>query len=190
MSSTLIYQLALFAHILGAFGLIATMTLESVGLRGLRHAATGETARAATRAMEFVPPLGAASGLVILATGLYMTATAWGVRGWIVVALAGLILNALSGALVTRSRMARIGPTLAEANGPLSREARVMLRDAVLLASLQFRFGVVLGILFVMTLKPSAVVSLAVIIVAAAIGVTSSRIPSRRQRHELRPQNG
>ena len=189
MSSSLMYSLALFFHILAAFGLIAAITLEAVSQRGLRQAATAETARTAMRAMDLVPPLGAGSAALILVTGIYMMATAWGLQGWIVIALAGLILNALAGALITRSRMLRLQPVLA-AGGSLSEQAQLALRDPVLLASLRLRLAVLLGILFLMTVKPSAIVSLSIIVLAAAIGVASALIPARRQRHELRHQNG
>lgn len=190
MSSTLVYQLALFFHILAAFGLIAAITLESVSLRGLRHALSGEAARASLRAMEFVPPIGAGSAALILITGIYMMATAWGLQGWIVVALPGLILNALFGALVTRGRMARIGPGVARANGPLSPATQLTLRDPILLASLRLRLGVVLGILFLMTVKPSPLVSLAIVAGGAAIGLATTLIPTRRRTNELSSQNG
>jgi hypothetical protein len=190
MNSTLVYQLALFFHILAAFGLIAAMTIEAVSLRGLRHAVSGEAARASQRAMEFVPPLGAGSAALILVTGIYMMARAWGVQGWIVVALAGLILNALAGALITRGRMARIGPSVARLTGPLSPQTRLALRDPILLASLRLRLSVVLGILFLMTVKPSLLVSIVVVLGAAAIGLITTVIPRRRHTHELASQNG
>lgn len=190
MSSTLIYQLALFVHILGAFGLIATMTLETVGLRGLRQAESDDAARASLRAMQFVPPLGGGSGALILVTGLYMTATSWGWQGWILVGVAGLVLNALAGAIVTRSRMAVVGPAAGRATGPLTDEVRTQLRDPLLLASLRFRLGTVLGILFIMTVKPSALLSVGVVVLAGLLGLLTIQIPSRRHGRELRTQNG
>ena len=41
----LFYRFALFLHIVGAFGLIAAVTLEAIGLRGLRRATQGDEAR-------------------------------------------------------------------------------------------------------------------------------------------------
>ena len=190
MNSTLVYQLALFFHILGAFGLIATMTLESVGLRGLRQAQSAEAARASLRAMQFVPPLGGGSGALILLSGVYMTATSWGLQGWIVVGVAGLVLNALAGAIVTRSRMAVVGPAAGRAAGQLTVEIRTQLRDPLLLASLRFRLGTVLGILFIMTVKPSALLSLSVVLLGGLLGLLTTQIPSRRAGRELRTQNG
>ena len=190
MSSTLIYQLVLFLHIVGAFGLIAGISVESVALRGLRQADNADAARASLRAMQFVPPLGGGSGVLILVTGLYMTATTWHAQGWIVVAIAGLVLNALAGAVVTRSRMTIVGPAGGRAVGPLSDQVRTMLRDPLLLASLGFRLGTVLGILFIMTVKPSALVSLAAVLLGGLLGLLMTQISSRRTSRELRTQNG
>ena len=190
MSTTLIYQLALFLHILGAFGLIAAISVESVALRGLRQAESSDAARASLRAMQFVPPLGGGSGALILVTGLYMTATTWHAQGWILVAIAGLVLNALAGAVVTRSRMTIVGPAARRAVGPLSDEVRATLHDPLLLASLGFRLGTVLGILFVMTLKPSAVISLAAVLFGGLLGLLMTQMSSRRASRELGTQNG
>ncbi|HVH64885.1 MAG TPA: hypothetical protein VM674_02530 [Candidatus Acidoferrum sp.] len=190
MSSTLIYHLTLFLHILGAFGLIATMTLESVGLRGLRQAETADAARASLKAMQFVPPLGGGSGALILLTGLYMMATSWGVRGWILVGIAGLVLNALAGAIITRSRLAIVGPAAGRASGTLTDDVRATLRDPLLLASLRLRLGIVLGILFIMTVKPSALASIAVVGAAGLVGLLTTQLPLRRDRRELGTQSG
>jgi hypothetical protein len=186
----LIYQLALFLHIVGAFGLVAVLTLESVGQRGLRQAQSGDAARAAIEAMRLIAPLGAGSGLLILATGLYMTATNWGLQGWIVVGLGGLILNALAGAIVIRNRMQIIGPVAVRASGPLTAEAREVVRDPLLQASLRLRIGIVLGVLFVMTIKPSALLSVIVIVIAGLLGLLTAQLAAGREHHELGGQNG
>src|SRR5437868_5886669 len=85
-----IYQLALFVHILGAFGLVAAITLEASAQWGLRRAATAEEARARLAGVRVIQRLAPASLGSILLTGLYMMAVAWGPKGWIVAALAGL----------------------------------------------------------------------------------------------------
>ncbi len=190
MSSTLLYQLALFVHILGAFGLIAGMTLESVGVRGLRQAESGDAARAALRAMQFVPFFGGISGGLILLSGLYMMATSGGPRGWALFGLVGMVLNALSGAIVTRARMARVAPVASRASGLLSADVRRTLRDQALLTAITTRIGLVLGILFLMTVKPSTLTSLVVMLAAALLGLVAPQVFARRDRYELRSENG
>jgi hypothetical protein len=191
MSTTLLYQLALFLHIIGAFGLIAAITVEAIGLRGLRRAAHPD---------EAMMWLGISRGLVmrmapaslglILVTGLYMVATAWGPRGWILVALGSLLLLGVIGAFGTGLRMARIGPGLGRAQGPLSHELRRTLRDPMLLISLRVRLAMALGVAFLMSLKPSALASLVVIVLAIALGLLAGQIPARRSRDEFRAEIG
>ncbi len=190
MDTALLYHLALFLHILGAFGLIAAITIETIGLRGLRQAARREDALlwlGISRGL--VLRLAPASLGLILVTGLYMTATAWGWKGWILVALASLVLLAVVGALGTGIRMARIGPEVGLASaGPLSDDLRRALRDPILLTSLRTRLAIVLGVVFLMTVKPSGGASVVVVVVATAIGLLAGQIPTRRSRHELRSE--
>jgi hypothetical protein len=192
MNTTLIYPLVLFLHILGAFGLIAALTLEAVGLRGLRRAVRTEDALmwlGISRGL--VLRLAPASLGLILVTGLYMMATTWGPKGWIVVALASLVLLAVVGALGTGIRMARIGSAVGGASaGPLSDDLQRALRDPILLTSLRTRLAIVLGVVFLMTVKPSSLASVVVIILAAAIGLLASQIPARRSQRELHNEIG
>jgi hypothetical protein len=192
MNTTLVYPLVLFLHILGAFGLIAAITLEAIGLRGLRRAVRTEDALmwlGISRGL--VLRLAPASLGLILVTGLYMTATTWGPKGWILVALASLVLLAVVGALGTGIRMARIGSAVGGASaGPLSDDLRRALRDPILLTSLRTRLAIVLGVVFLMTVKPSSLASVVVIILAAAIGLLASQIPATRSQRELRNEIG
>jgi hypothetical protein len=192
MNTTLVYALVLFLHILGAFGLIAAITLEAIGLRGLRRAVRTEDALmwlGISRGL--VLRLAPASLGLILVTGLYMMATTWGPKGWILVALASLVLLAVVGALGTGIRMARIGAAVGGASaGPLSDDLRRALRDRILLTSLRTRLAIVLGVGFLMTVKPSSLASVVVIILAAAIGLLASQIPATRSQRELRNEIG
>jgi hypothetical protein len=122
---------------------------------------------------------------LILVMGLYMTATTWGPMGWILVSLAGFVALALIGGLLTGVRMARIGAAVGRSSGPLADELKAALRDQVLLISMRTRLGIVLGIVLLMTLKPSLVASLVVIVLAGAGGLLAGQISSRRSRHEF-----
>jgi len=191
MNTTLLYPLVLFLHILGAFGLIAAITLEAIGLRGLRRAVRSEDALmwlAISRGL--VLRLAPASLGLILVTGLYMTATTWGPKGWILIALASQVLLAVVGALGTGIRIARIGPAVGRANGALTDELKAALRDPILVTSIRTRVALVLGIVFLMTVKPSSVASLVVIAVAAAVGLLAGQIPTWRSRNAVRTEVG
>jgi hypothetical protein len=191
MSTTLLYQLALFLHIIGAFGLIAAITVEAIGLRGLRRATNRNDALMWLGiSRSVVMRLAPASLGLILVTGLYLVASAWGPRGWILVALGSLLLLGVIGAFGTGLRMARIGPALGRAQGPLSQELRGMLHDPILLTSLRVRLAMVLGVVFLMSLKPSAVASLVVIALAITLGLLAGQILPRRGRNEFRAEVG
>src|SRR6202171_3596637 len=110
MDSTLFYHLALFLHIMGAFGLVAAMTFETIGLQGLRRAIEKQDAVRWLSVARVVQRLAPASLGLILVMGLYLTATTWWARGWILVSLAGLVAYALIGGLLSGVRMARVGP--------------------------------------------------------------------------------
>jgi hypothetical protein len=187
----ILYQLALFLHIIGGFGLIAAITVETIGLRGLRRAMQSTDAMVWLRLLRSIVMRLTPSSLgLILVTGLYMVATTWGPRGWILVALGSLVLLGAIGALGTGRRMARIGPAVGRAQGPLSAEVRDMLRSPILLMSLRVRLAIVLGVVFLMTVKPSGVASLLVMVVAVALGLLAGQIPARRGRNELRADVG
>ncbi|HXN01236.1 MAG TPA: hypothetical protein VN973_05025 [Candidatus Dormibacteraeota bacterium] len=191
MSTTLLYQFALFLHIIGGFGLIAAITVEAIGLRGLRRAAQRNDALVWLGISRgIVMRLAPASLGLILVTGLYMVATAWGPRGWILVALASLLLLGVIGAFGTGLRMARIGPAVGRAKGPLSDELRRTLRDPILLMSLRVRLAMVLGVVLVMTVKPSAGASLLVIVLAIGLGLLAGQIPVTKGTREYRAEAG
>ena len=175
------YDLALFLHISGVLALYAALTVETVGLRGLRRATTGDQARLWLGVMQPLRWLGAAAGVLILLPGLYMAATA-GFQGWTAVGLVGLVVMAVMGAALTGSRMARVGPVLGRWNGPFGPDQFRAARDAGLLTSLSTRALLGLGIVYVMTVKPdflgSAIVATGAAIVGAVGGYVLSREPS------------
>ncbi|TMD24355.1 MAG: hypothetical protein E6I99_03140 [Chloroflexi bacterium] len=158
----MVYNLVLFAHILGAFGLIAAYTIEAIGLRGLRGA---------TRRDEAVLWFGISRGVVMRLAPAF-------------------VLLAAVGGVGTGMRMARIGPAVNRASDPLPDELRTALRDRVLLLSLDVRLAIAVGILFLMTVKPSAITSVVVIVLAIAVGLVAGLLPARRSPNELRPAAG
>ncbi len=184
----LLYRLALFVHILGAFGLIAALAIEAISLPGLRRAQRAEDARPWLTGMRVNRIVGPVSIVLILVTGLYMTATSWGPQGWILVALGSLVLIAILGALLTGTRMARIGPRVFTTTGAIPAELAAMLQDPVLLVSARIRVALVIGVLFLMTVKPTLVPSLIAIAVAAVLGLLAGQFGSKRNQRELRSQ--
>jgi hypothetical protein len=135
-----LYSLALFLHIVGALALFALLTIEGLSLRQ------------GTRPPRISRMLGPISGLLVLVPGLYMSATSWGWQGWILVSLVSWLLLAAGGAFTGIQLM----------KGRLDRQAASV--------SWLVRVGLALGVVFVMTVKPAAVVAVAVVVIGGIAG--------------------
>jgi hypothetical protein len=147
-----LYSLALFLHIVGALALFALLTIEGLSLRQ------------GTRPPRISRMLGPISGLLVLVPGLYMSATSWGWQGWILVSLVSWLLLAAGGAFTGIQLM----------RGRLDRQTATV--------SWLVRVGMALGVVFVMTVKPAAVVAVAVVVIggiaAGAAGVATKQVKS------------
>jgi hypothetical protein len=119
-----------------------------------------------------------------------MMAVSWGGRGWLIVALASLIALGVVGAFATGIPMTRLESSLRQAGGVLSPELQARLRGRGLLLSLAVRLTIVLGILFLMTVKPSAPASIITILVAVLAGLLIGQVSSSRNSRELRAAAG
>jgi hypothetical protein len=191
MAPTLIYDLALFLHVVGVLGLFAALTVEGIALRGVRGSLTGDVARTwlgLLRPLRIVGPL---SLMLILVPGLYLAATIDTGGGWIGAGLIGFVAIGILGGAVTGRRMAVVGPTIGRAQGPLDGLATLASHDAALTASFTTRLALALGIVWLMTVKPDFGPSLIVLATAAVLGLVASRIvPAAPAAQHLRVEAG
>ncbi len=142
------YSIALFLHIVGALLLFVLLTVEGYGLRIGKPSA------------RFNQVVGPVSALLILIPGLYMVASTWGWKGWIVVGVSGWFLIAAAGA----------------ATGIALLRGRLSLSSATL--SWATRVGMAVGIVFVMSVKPGSLIAvLAVVVGAVAGGLAGVALP-------------
>src|SRR4051812_10749572 len=83
-----IYTIVKFLHVSGAIGYFIAIGTWLFGLAALRRVQRVEQVRVLSNLVGRLGPLFGISVLLILATGLYMALTAWGLQtGWIAVAL-------------------------------------------------------------------------------------------------------
>lgn len=176
------YSIALFLHVVGALGLFVALGLEWTSLVYLRRASTAEQAREWLGVLGGTRRLGPASLAAILLSGFYMMATTWGWVGWIIVALAAMVLIAIVGATLTGLRIVAVGRAAAAESGLLSPALRQRLQDPLLWTSVQIRTAIALGIVFLMTIKPDLIGALATIGLAVVLGLASGL----RNRHPAR----
>jgi hypothetical protein len=144
-----LYSIALFAHIVGAILVFVLLTIEGLGLRFGFEYA------------QLNRVLGPVSALLILVPGLYMMAAQWGWVGWIVTGIAAYVLIAGAGAYTGISVM----------RGRMHRRTAVM--------SWLARIGMALGVAFIMTVKPSLVVSVTVVLVGVVLGAAAGALRPR-----------
>ena len=186
-----IYTIVLFLHVTGVIGYFISMGIWLFGLAALRRAQRGEQVRALVRLIQGAGPFSGISVLLILVTGLYMAATAWGLlTGWILVALISLILIAPLGTVFIEPRRRVINRLAQEApDGPLPQSLERSTHDPILLTALQTVTILLLGIVFLMTNKPSLVGSIITMAVALVLGLASGILASRATRIQRQNTN-
>ncbi len=177
-----IYSVVLFLHVSGAIGYFVGIGTWLFGLAALRRAQRVEQVRALTNLAGRLGAFFGISVLLILATGLYMALTAWSLQtGWIGVALIGLVLMApLSTALIEPGRRAIDRLAREAPDGPLPQSLEQRIHNPILGTALQTVATLLLGIVFLMTTKPSLTGSLIVMAVALALGLASGLLVSSR----------
>lgn len=159
----------LFIHVTGALGIFAALAIEGAVLLLIRRATDAPQLRAALNTYGLVPRVGMPSFLVTLTSGLYLTASVWGWRvAWIDVAFLALIATAVIGAALTRRSIARLETTL----------VRDDTHDSILWASFIMRTFMLIGIVFLMTVKPPLNASVIAMATAAGLGVLAA-LPRR-----------
>jgi hypothetical protein len=149
----------------------------------LRHLANAEEARGWVNLIASLLRLYGLIWMTILLPGIYLALAVWGWgTGWIVVSLAIMVLFPILGAAVSGSRLQVIGRVVTTESGQLSTTFHDLLSDPFLWASIHVRMAIALGIVFLMTIKPSwsgAVVSIGI---AALLGLASV-LPILRSRN-------
>ncbi|PYO97105.1 MAG: hypothetical protein DMD61_12960 [Gemmatimonadetes bacterium] len=86
-----VYLISLFLHIAGALGLAAVLALEWASVYGFRRATALGQAREWARLLAAPRIVGGPASLIVLVTGIHLTATRWGPQGWIIVGLGGMV---------------------------------------------------------------------------------------------------
>ena len=181
-----VYVIVLFAHVIGAVGYFISSGTRLLALASLRRAQRVEQVRLVATLDSWLGPLFGVSLLLLLATGLYMTFTTWGFQtGWIDVALASVILMAPFGAAIMEPRRRAIGKLAQELpDGVIPETLFQRIHDPVLRTAVQTLLILLLGIVFLMTTKPSPSVSIIVMGAALLLGLGTGLLPFGRTRQQ------
>jgi hypothetical protein len=169
------YTLALFVHIVGAIGVFIGVSVWLLAALALRRAQSVGQVRALT---SLIQPSGVVTIISILllgVAGFYMAITVWGERAtWIIVATISFLLLAPFGAVVIDRRLRALAKAAATAlDGPLPTSLAARVRDPLLGTGLSVYIAVLLGIVFLMTTKPTLFDSIIAIAIATALGLAA-----------------
>jgi uncharacterized membrane protein len=171
-----IYTIVLFLHVVGDIGLFTGLGIQFFGLAALRKIKQIEQARIMARLIAVANPIGVISALLTIGTGLYMARIAWSLQtGWIIVALTSIIviLSPIIG-LVIEPRMKEIVvETKKDSHGPLNETYFTKVNDPFLSIAMQTMGALLLGIVFLMTNKPSLSGAILTIAIALVAGLAS-----------------
>ncbi len=175
-------SIALFLHIVGAFGLFAALGQEWTSLRQVRSATLPEQARAWMGIMKNTSKTAFPSMLALVITGIYMVLTDVGWVPWILVVIGAVVFSmALSMALTAR-RMPALGRALAAEKAPLSQNFHNLASQPVLWISIQTRIAIGLGIVYLKIVQPDLGGALLTMGVAMVLGAASALPVGRRLR--------
>jgi hypothetical protein len=173
-----LYSIILFIHVLAAMGVAAAISLLIYGEvmaqkaqspAELRSVAEKE-ARTAIALKALVP--------VLALTGLYMAWAAWSlIAAWVILALVTLAYLAISGPLLFGRRMQRAVDAAAAA-GSITPEVRDILDNPMFTVMKDTRIALLVMLIYLMTVKPGLVGTLAALVAALVLGVASARMRS------------
>src|SRR5258708_9914909 len=180
------YAVALFAHIVGVLTLFITLALQWLITLRLRRASSIAQARewrGLAKGLNRVAPV---SGVLILGAGIYMTALAWSlVTTWIDVSIAAMGIMMIFGIGVVGRRLTaiqRAAEAVEAATDAIPAALQARMDDPALFVSVQTPVAVALGIVFMMTNKPSLTVSIVAVIVSLALGRLPGTLTLRPRR--------
>lgn len=184
-----VYRFILFLHVCGDIGIFIGMGIQLFSLAALRRVRSVEQVRAIAGLIVVSDRISAISALLTIAAGLYLASTVWGLHtGWIAVALASIffLLPPLIAGIIEPRMRALVAMTKELPDGPLPEPLAARIHDPLLGAALQTAASVVLGIVFLMTNKPSLAGSITAMAGALALGLASG-VPLWRARRMTHP---
>jgi hypothetical protein len=164
-----LYSFVLFIHVVSAMGLFVGLALEGFVSLRIRVAQDTEQLQFLIRALNllrwiFIPSFGG-----ILLGGLYLASQYGGGTFWIPAALIATLVIMFMGGLITGRKMNQLKKALRKDATFESLSARA--NDGLLTLSYGLRSGLALGIVFLMTAKPSLWPSVLALVAGCAVGL-------------------
>jgi hypothetical protein len=174
------YDIALFLHVIGAIGLFSANSLSAAGIIRMRQGQTiaqiRDGASLTGGAVRGIP----ASSVLILLSALYLVLRSWSfATPWVLASLIAVVVLALGNAIIGRP-MRGIRQALNGAqDGPVPPQLRAQVRHPAIWLGTTTSNALLVGIVFLMTVKPDLSGTLIALGVALVLGVAIGLITTR-----------
>ena len=165
----MLYLIALFLHVTGVLMLAAAVAIEWLCVIGLRKAATIESARESLSIYSKLSMIGGIGMFLILIPGIYMGVVAWPNTAWVAIGFVGIILIGAIGGFMTGRKMRGMKNDAAGAVD-MTPEFRKRTLDNSLVLSIRLRTMLLLGIVYMMTVKTAMTASVIVLVISILLG--------------------
>jgi len=173
----MIRSILLFLHVAGAMGVFVALGMEALALAQLRRASNGGATRAALAALGVGQRMAGPSGLLLVLSGLYLATAYWHWQGaWMGLGFLGMLSIGALGGIVTGRTVGRLRKDLEG-----SRASTSVAVSPALWTSFALRAALLVAVLFLMTVKPGPLGSLAAIGTAVVVGLAVSRTSGSRR---------
>jgi predicted integral membrane protein DUF2269 len=170
------YSLALFFHFLGLAMLFVGYGLEWIVSAFLRGATTTDQVRAWLRVYRTSLPVSGPGLLVLILSGAYLAQVSGSMKnGWMSASMLAILFALGIGFVFILPRVKAIRAALPEGSAALPANVTALLRAPALPTLIRVRAMLALGIVYLMTIKPSTFAySLLILGAAIALGLLAS----------------
>lgn len=167
-----IFSIVLFIHVLSSMALFAAFAWEAAVFLRIRSARSADHVYSGVHAFDRVRRIAIPAFLGILFGGGYLASRQSFGQAWILASLAATLLIMLVGGVVTGIGMARLKKLADTSQGAQDFQTiNAGTHSNALVWSYGFRVGSAVGIIFLMTIHPQLLVSIAALAGAALTGV-------------------
>lgn len=180
----MLYKLALFVHVAGVIGMFIAVGVTVTAMGRMRRAGTVAGVRMWAELAVAIERAIPAALVVLLLPGLYMVNKVWGWdTPWAMTTLAALIVISVLGPSINERRIRAIDRAAAQAgDGPVPPSLAARIGDPVLWLSLHTITTVMVGIVWLMTVKPGLTGSLLAMAISVVAGVGAAMPSIQRAR--------
>jgi len=170
-----LYSLFVFLHIIGAVGLFLGLGMEGTILNFFNRADTIKQAIGLKGSMILLRITFSISTVLLLLSGIYLVIELWGWAPWVIIGLILVVILSGSGSM-TGKKIGGVLMSLSKTDELLPADFKQKLSLPFLIKSFKVKILLVIGTIFIMTIKTDWTFSIVSIIVAFLIGLLTSSI--------------